>query len=232
MSVVKVTLTHSSSQKIVPEKRLLLTQTIESIKQNAYTHFATPVDCCRLELFDDEGAKVESEMRDDKMLGYYQCKNGYRIHVVDLQPAPQQNDYDDVSQVEKYSMSEHDYLKRDNNLRAFKQRMLEQQQAEMRARGIEPPPALDENSFEQEASAIHVGDRCECRPGDRLGTVRYVGRLAALKPGYWIGVEFDEPVGKSDGTVKGVRVFTCNQNYGGFLRPSEVTIGDFPPEEY
>nr|4B6M_A Chain A, TUBULIN-SPECIFIC CHAPERONE, PUTATIVE [Trypanosoma brucei]4B6M_B Chain B, TUBULIN-SPECIFIC CHAPERONE, PUTATIVE [Trypanosoma brucei] len=79
---------------------------------------------------------------------------------------------------------------------------------------------------------IHVGDRCLCRPGDRLGSVRFVGRVASLKPGYWVGVEFDEPVGKGDGTVKGTRVFQCQPNYGGFLRPDQVEVGDFPPEVF
>ena len=46
--------------------------------------------------------------------------------------------------------------------------------------------------------------------------------------GYWTGVQFDEPVGKNDGSVKGQRYFTCPDGYGSLLRPDKVKAGDFP----
>ncbi|ORC92634.1 putative tubulin-specific chaperone [Trypanosoma theileri] len=232
MSVVRVSLTHSSSKIRVPEKRYGLAQTIESIKTNIATHFATPPEFMRLELIDDRGVRIESDMRDDKQLGYYQCKDDYVIHVVDLQPTPQVNNFDDVSQVEKYEISEEAYSKRADNVRAFRERMIAQQRAEAEKSGITLPKELNEDSYKEKAETMKVGDRCMCQPGDRLGTVRYVGRVALLKPGYWIGVEFDEPVGKGDGSVKGTRVFQCQPNYGGFLRPDQVEVGDYPPEEF
>jgi tubulin-folding cofactor B len=49
-----------------------------------------------------------------------------------------------------------------------------------------------------------------------------------LPLGYWVGVQFDEPVGRNDGAVKGKRYFTCSAGYGGFVRPDKVRAGDYP----
>jgi tubulin-folding cofactor B len=44
-------------------------------------------------------------------------------------------------------------------------------------------------------------------------------------------VRFDEPVGKSDGSVKGTRVFDCQPNFGAFVRGKNVTVDDFPERD-
>jgi hypothetical protein len=50
---------------------------------------------------------------------------------------------------------------------------------------------------------------CLCRFAG-LGTVRFSGEVL-FKEGTWIGVELDEPTGKNDGEVKGVRcVIQCS----------------------
>jgi len=43
-----------------------------------------------------------------------------------------------------------------------------------------------------------VGDRCEVEPGAKRGTVKFVGRAEALGLGFWVGVQYDEPLGKHD----------------------------------
>ena len=58
---------------------------------------------------------------------------------------------------------------------------------------------------------------------------RYVGQCQGLPKGFWIGIQYDEPVGKNNGTVKGTQYFDCAQGYGAFVRPDTVTAGDFPP---
>ncbi len=66
-----------------------------------------------------------------------------------------------------------------------------------------PPPAPPDASS---VTGIEVGMRCEADPGHRRGTVRFVGDIAAT--GFWVGVQFDEPVGRNDGTVKGTATST------------------------
>lgn len=66
---------------------------------------------------------------------------------------------------------------------------------------------------------IEVGMRCEVQPGGRQGSVQYVGEVPNLGGGgYWIGVRFDEPVGKTDGLIKGHRYFEAGPGCGGFVR--------------
>jgi hypothetical protein len=48
--------------------------------------------------------------------------------------------------------------------------------------------------------------------------------LTSFSPGKWVGVELYEPNGKNDGTVQGVKYFTCKPNYGMFVRPSQAKI--------
>ncbi|KAG2057476.1 hypothetical protein BDR06DRAFT_1005108 [Suillus hirtellus] len=48
--------------------------------------------------------------------------------------------------------------------------------------------------------------------------------------GLWVGVEYDQSMGKNDGPLKGVQYITCRPNYGLFVRPTKVTVGDFPVE--
>ena len=46
---------------------------------------------------------------------------------------------------------------------------------------------------------MKVGDRCQVEPGEKRGVVKYVGRAESLGPGYWVGIQYDEPLGKHDG---------------------------------
>lgn len=46
-----------------------------------------------------------------------------------------------------------------------------------------------------------------------------------------MGVQFDEPLGHNDGTVKGRQLFDCQPGFGAFIRGHNVTVGDFPERD-
>ena len=90
---------------------------------------------------------------------------------------------------------------------------------------------VEDEEEDQEVLASHMrsGQRCEVRTslGGKRGVVRVVGQdLKGLPTGWFVGVEYDEPVGKNDGSVKGVRHFECGMGYGAFVRPSVVSVGE------
>eukprot|EP00927_Polykrikos_kofoidii_P078444 TRINITY_DN75265_c0_g1_i1.p1 TRINITY_DN75265_c0_g1~~TRINITY_DN75265_c0_g1_i1.p1 ORF type:complete len:246 (-),score=32.26 TRINITY_DN75265_c0_g1_i1:34-771(-) len=59
--------------------------------------------------------------------------------------------------------------------------------------------------------------------GDVLhGTVRFIGPVGFDASGEWVGVELDEAVGNSDGSVHGVWYFTCKPKRGIFVKPTAL----------
>lgn len=69
-----------------------------------------------------------------------------------------------------------------------------------------------------------VGARCEVDPGGKRGVVKFVGTADTLAAGFWVGVQYDEPVGKHDGLY----VFLCFapcplwNHFGDILPPGHV----------
>jgi tubulin-folding cofactor B len=93
---------------------------------------------------------------------------------------------------------------------------------------------IEEEYSCQTVQGMDVGMRCEVSPGNRRGSIAFVGPVTELGGGgYWVGIIFDEPVGKTDGTAKdGKRYFEApGSNYGGFVRGKHVTVGDFPERD-
>lgn len=80
---------------------------------------------------------------------------------------------------------------------AFKQRHKIGRFAEKDAEDAAPSKPLPQVNIE-------VGARCEVESNEegfkKRGTVRFVGPTKFTKGGVWIGIEYDEPIGKNDGS--------------------------------
>lgn len=89
--------------------------------------------------------------------------------------------------------------------------------------------AKEQKAIADDAKALRVqlGDRCHVlgpagsTDAPRVGTVAYIG-VVHWAGGMWVGVKFDEPLGKNDGSVKGTRYFECPANHGSFVKPISV----------
>lgn len=58
--------------------------------------------------------------------------------------------------------------------------------------------------------------------GTKPGYIKFIGKTQ-FAPGIWTGVLLDEPVGKNDGSVAGIKYFTCEPQKGIFARPGKLT---------
>jgi len=178
------------------------------------------------------GSQVCALTNDEALLGSYPVDNGMRLHVKDSGPKAF-GEFDDLSKVEKYELSEEQYAKRSDTVKAYLQR---NRLGKYNAEEMEKLRTEKEKEDEAERRLVadmSVGDRCETRvpgSGTRRGTVKFVG-ATAFKEGLWVGVHYDEPLGKNDGSVNGKRYFDCPDKYGGFVKPCHVKVGDYPEEE-
>lgn len=179
----------------------------------------------QLQLFN--GDKLITQLNDDeKELGSYAIENGMRLHVVDNF----QNFIGD-EKVEKFDLTDKQYEQRRNTVRDYlkSNRLGKYNEEEMKA--IEERKKEEQLEQEKKAAGINIGDRClvTAKGPRRLGTIRYKGEFH-MKPGIFIGVEYDEPLGIHDGTVDGHKYFECQMKYGSMVPIGAVEVGDFPRE--
>ena len=77
-----------------------------------------------------------------------------------------------------------------------------------------------------ELSDFQIGQTVELADGQNA-SVQFVGNTH-FAPGDWVGVVFDEAIGKNDGSVQGQRYFDCPTGHGMFVRPTVARILDQP----
>lgn len=215
MSTIPVLLTSSltsSERKLSPEWSL------DYLKQRFEQITGIPPEFQEVRLYSSSGYELLSGDQVSDM----GINPGARIHVHDLRPS------EDGEPVKEFRLDDEEYAKRTDSVLRWKEAnklgrfdpQYQQQQQKQKA----------EN--EKKAQVLKIGQRCCVRSdaGERRGVLRYVGKIPQI-PGdsIWAGVELDEPLGKNDGSIKGVRYFSCGMKFGVFAKPVNVEVGDFPP---
>ncbi|CAJ0941483.1 unnamed protein product, partial [Mesorhabditis belari] len=206
------------------EKKFPSTIPLRELKKKLELVVGTSGDLMKIEVFDSEGNFVATLSDDSKSIAELGVRNGMRIHATDI--TGQNLELNNGDMVEKYNISDEAYNNRTDSVRALKKKMMaEKAQEEGNTQAIDPNQLA--------AANMKVGDRCEVRVKgnmERRGIIAFVGPTE-FQSGYWVGVRYDEPVGKNNGSVAGVRYFACDDKYGGFVRPVDVHVGDFPELE-
>jgi tubulin-folding cofactor B len=210
----------TNDNPFISERRFASNITIGDLKSRLELITGAQHSTMKLELLSQNNTLIDylddNERQLNSYLSDYQ-NNKIRIHVIDDNIIVGQSD--DLSRVPKFELSPEEYESRSDSVLAFKK-------GHKLGRF-----AKDNDSNEQSISNdIKVGQRCEVRVKGlpkRRATVRFVGNTN-FKPGLWVGVEYDEPLGKNDGSVDGIRYFECRPKYGGFVKPNDLVVGDFP----
>lgn len=77
------------------------------------------------------------------------------------------------------------------------------------------------SDLEASTESLKIGERVVVGDSKR-GVVAYIG-TTQFAAGDWVGVELDTPAGKNDGSVNGVRYFTCTPLHGVFARAEKLS---------
>jgi len=184
-------------------------------------------------VFDKDDKKICCLEDDTAIFGSFPVDDCMRLHVEDSSRT--KGEFENVASVEKFELNKEEYSKRDDTVQAYlkKNKLGKYNEEEMAQLAKEKKDREDAEKKLVETKGIIEGVRAEVSilgAGKRRGTIRFVGEVH-FQPGLWVGVQYDEPTGKNDGSVSGTRYFTCQNKYGGFVRPNTVEVGDFPEED-
>ncbi|NXD07282.1 CLIP1 protein, partial [Nothocercus nigrocapillus] len=93
--------------------------------------------------------------------------------------------------------------------------------AEKAASSEKTSSATAADAHDEFVDDFRVGERVWVN-GNKPGFIQFLGETQ-FAPGQWAGIVLDEPIGKNDGSVAGVRYFQCEPLRGIFTRPSKLT---------
>ena len=98
------------------------------------------------------------------------------------------------------------------------------------ANSLSPTPRSSLSPSQLSKFPFKINDRVVVS-GTKVGIIQFLGKTEFAE-GIWVGVELDQALGKNDGSVKGVRYFTCRPNYGVMAPMSKIVkagAGGPPP---
>ncbi|KAL8778749.1 MAG: hypothetical protein Q9213_007262 [Squamulea squamosa] len=211
------------------ERRISPSWTISQLKAKleSVTGIPPSAQVLTLRLPDrQQGISISAKDEDQTQVGGFSLSSYAEIHVASSDPASSTT-IPPPSSVPKYEMPVETYSSLSDTVLAYKK-------AHQIGRFDPHAPEIKEKKVadlwkEIDIAKITVGARCILSPSTtRRGTVAYIGLIPEIPSiGPWIGIKLDEPAGKNDGSVAGKRYFDCEPQYGVFVRPKRVEVGDW-----
>uniref|UniRef100_A0A182VWA6 CAP-Gly domain-containing protein n=1 Tax=Anopheles minimus TaxID=112268 RepID=A0A182VWA6_9DIPT len=228
---IRLHISNSESDAVSYDRKIDPNITIAELK--SVIEFVTGIspNGMEMELYKDDQFLMKIIDRDDqnayKSLADFSAQDGMRLHVIGRCM------WLDDSGVDKFELSPQEYDSRKDSLRNYLRQNKLGRYSEERAAQKLAARAHAKEERQKKLMDATVGKRCRVLTKyapPRLGVIAYQGRVAG-KPGTFIGVKFDEPVGVNDGTFEGKRYFECAPKYGSFVTLDAIEIADIPPEE-
>ena len=234
------------------ERRLSPSWTLTTLKQKLYPITGIPPSSQSLTLNSQPPIPLTpspAHGEDSTTLSSFNLQRGARIDVTDTRPPGMRLDAQSFTKAlksgggdddgteedlsDKYDMPLSEYSKRTDSVQAWKRREhLGRFDPDLTA-SIAAREAAHAKTAEERG--IRVGVRCRVGGADeRRGTVGYVGEVEEIgrkgpgNGGVWVGVAYDEPVGRNGGRVEegGRRYFEVKEGFGAFVRPEKVEVGE------
>ncbi|KAL1242761.1 hypothetical protein TSPI_07792 [Trichinella spiralis] len=206
----------SDVQTFYSRRRFPLKITVGELKKKVEMLTGIPFSCMTLQIVKPDGQKLKL-FDANETLTDLNISDGTTIHAID-ESQKTANLYE-VANVETYSMTDNDYKERKGTVLDF------MRQNKLGKYNPNHEKLVPKEEMEIDLLDKQVGQRCIVKIGDpqewKRGKIAYIGETD-FKPGLWIGVEYDEEVGKHDGSVNGKRYFQCKDKRGAFVRPHLV----------
>lgn len=209
------------------ERRFPKDITVSELKAKLELATGASTSTMQVEAYNKDNHLVCKLSDDNALLGSYPIDEGMRLHVVDTFSLCNELDF---ANVEKYEMDPEMYAKRNDTVRSF---LLKNKLGQYNEE-YQKKKHMRQEEEKKLTDSVVIGSRCKVNVPNaptRLGTVMYTGLVETLD-GLWVGIKYDEPLGKHDGTFKEKEYFKCANNYGGFVKPHHVLCGDFPEDDY
>ncbi|KAI9815729.1 MAG: hypothetical protein M1827_002125 [Pycnora praestabilis] len=222
-----------TSENSGSERRITPAWSISQLKTKLESVTGIPPSSQRLTLRlpNQQGIIIEAPDEEGVQLARYPLQPYAEINVTDTRPPSARPHLPSASSVPKYEMPSSEYEQRSDSVLAYKK-------ANKLGRFDPNAPEIEKARLERleeevEERGIQLGLRCRVDTSDvRRGTIKHVGPIPEIPShnpkSVWIGVEFDEPVGKNDGSIGGKKYFDCREKNGVFVRPDRVEVGDWP----
>lgn len=178
-----------SSDNAKSERRFEKSITILTLKEKLEAITGIAASSMSLVLYNS--MKQSIPLENSKMLGYYSPVD-YDTLIVNCTSKEKFVNYNDLSNVEKFELSQQEYEERRDSVLEYKKK-------HKIGRFSETKNVKDFSTEEKLMENIKVGDRCITTDDIKKGTVMFIGTVE-FKEGPWVGIGLDEPLGKHDGT--------------------------------
>lgn len=228
MDSINVAITHTSLPGFASSQVMPFSTTIAELKSRIFGLTGTAPSSMKLKVNGSLDVSApnfdENQTLEDVALAVGEL-DSLRVSVTDTDPTSIVHQLGRQGDLEaaRFKLDEAKYDQRDDTFRALERRGVIKHSA---------AGSLHKENHVFTGELPKVGERCEIKPATpedpiKRGEVAFVGETK-FSQGVWVGVKLDEPLGKNDGSVKGVRYFSCPMSYGVFVKPDRVMVGDYP----